>query len=202
MFTNESIASACGPQWSARYLLGHDPASLRFELGKGRMAHKRIITAFATASLILESLLGDADVTLASISIWTDVPSGDPVSLLLGDLSRLEIVPAEYMVVTHDDGDDSGRILLVFASTKDQRARLLRAAVSLDFPTMATATVADLRIISLELGVVASIYDDRGMDIGGKNRPLLPQLAIEHRSHLLEYDIEEMTRRYPEILQP
>ncbi|HEX2838451.1 MAG TPA: DUF3885 domain-containing protein [Phycisphaerales bacterium] len=58
------------------------------------------------------------------------------------------------------------------------------------------ALSARVRVLSPEAGLIASIYDDRGMDVAGPNAGRMRECYVKFHDWLLQYDRAEMDHRF------
>lgn len=153
-------------------------------------------SATRAAKSVLDVAFEGQSRLFASISEWTGPGEGVP-DTLLRDLAHFSIDPVDCRLISLADDADEHRAVAVFAVTEPTLSSLLAAAIGADLG--ASNSVADLRIMSPDLGLVALVYGDRGMDVGGINRSHLARLARAQQHRLLAHNLSEMKHRYPEI---
>ena len=94
--------------------------------------------------------------------------------------------------------DEQWRCIMVMPLQESDMSRALWAALGHDYPSIEPRLElsAYVYILSQDLGILAHPYDDRGMDIIGRNKARLTEIYARHRSWLLSYDLDAMDKSF------
>lgn len=191
----DQITSRFGTTWYEPRLFYQDRRSIRFELGTGDDKFTYFCQAFMRASRIVQRGLSDADDAHAVISIF----AYDPADRVRGarDVARqLRKIglPRPSRARLHVVGDRSFAVLPM--AQEHQRHALLWGSLAAEF-AFEPAIGARVYFVSVGKGILLYPYDSRGMDVTGPNTALVASIADEFDEMLLDYDREEIRRRYP-----
>jgi hypothetical protein len=170
--------------------------SLRFELGLGSQPVSRFLSAHERAMTVLRDAFRGARHLHVAVQIWHDTPTPG-VAILLDACRSLRdcglpwpikegietsLVPREI---------DVWHTVMVMPLENEALPRAIWAAVARNMG-VEPRIAAWIFVFSIDLGIMAHLYDDRGMDVAGPNMARLKELYVTHRSLLLEYDMERM----------
>jgi hypothetical protein len=94
-----------------------------------------------------------------------------------------------------DDDDDDGAghwVNCAFEVPVTKLQNLLWCAVATDFGSLRPNPHCRVYLLNSRKGIVCHPYDDRGMDVIGRQKSALAELYTRHGNLLLEYDLEVM----------
>ncbi|MGB1009832.1 MAG: DUF3885 domain-containing protein [Thiolinea sp.] len=176
----------------------HDE-SLRFELsGGGESYIESFQQAYTKALLILETTFRRSPDLRACISFYGGKTLVSNLSVFKG-LSACEIgIPKNYCEAWRtavEDEEDYYRHFITFPANRSLMRRLVWSATARDLGVRPSAS-CDVYLYSIKSEILAHPYDDRGMDIIGRNKALKQQLYQQYHDDLLRYDLAEMERHY------
>jgi hypothetical protein len=201
--TQRDIVTRFGTGWNARPLFYNDHRALRFELGIGDHRFAYLLHALNRGVSILATAFRDAQSVHATLSIMPQPGEAfQPLIRIYRDTQSLAMPrPSRSQSFSSASTDESELEWLHFVIPLDPE-HLLPSLFSQVAPDVRVtpSLAAVLRIFSLDLGILAHPYDSRGMDVAGPNTDRLAELARTHRDKLLDYDLDEMKRRYPDAL--
>ena len=87
------------------------------------------------------------------------------------------------------------RTFITFTVNLEVRQKLLWSAIVQDF-NIEPRVNGSVYLFSLNLEILAHLYDDRDMNIIGNNFPLKQKLFTKLNHYLLNYDRDEMNKNY------
>jgi hypothetical protein len=167
---------------------------LRFELSESGAAVEQFLTALRKASEICHDIFAPERSFTACLSVYL-YGSKYRHRDVLRSLSRAGIeVPRKRSMWLTMEGDDSGgdeplRVLYVaFEVAPTLLDYILWCALGADLGIRPCPQLRAVYLLSLEQQVLVHPYDDRGMDVVGKNHELLAKLYGRYGRYLLDYD--------------
>ncbi len=192
------ISAKFGTLWCEGALYYNHPSSLRFELsipsGVGKIA--MFLSAHERAMRVLRFAFADASDLHLAVQIWHDAISPGFIELrnVSRSLQKCEL-PGPVREGMHTwlklNETDYWQTIMVMPLPLEHLNRAIWAAVAHDLG-IRPRIEACIYLLSMELGILAHPYDDRGMDIIGPNKDRLKRIYEAHRDMLLTHNIEEM----------
>ncbi|MDO8177020.1 MAG: DUF3885 domain-containing protein [Undibacterium sp.] len=180
------------------------PGGLRFELSEGGEPLDQVLTALRKANVICNDIFCQTDSMFVYLREF--FPSNRfAFRNTLRELALAGIfIPADRDIwlesVSPEDRDDEAVdecwINVAFALPKAKLQNLLWCAVATDFKCMHPNPDCLVYLVNFEQGIVVHPYDDRGMDVVGRNKPLLEKLYRKHEEFLLNYDRDIIDRTF------
>lgn len=196
MILREKIQKIAGTPY--RFALFYRfPGGLRFELSSGDSPLDQVLTALRRATVICDDVFRGEERILAHLQAFT---SGSRFSFreMLRELRLAGIViPSASDVwldhIGHDDDDAAGHwVSCAFEVPVTKLQNLLWCAVATDFGSLRPNPHCRVYLLNSRKGIVCHPYDNRGMDVIGRQKSVLAELYTRHENLLLEYDLEVM----------
>lgn len=193
MTAREQIEAAIGANAFSRPTFYSNPGGLRFELSEGGAAVQQFLTALRKASEICGDIFASERSLTACLSVYL-YRSKYSYRDTLRSLARAGVeVPRErstWLTMEDDDsGDDPLKVFYVaFKIAPTLLDSVLWCAVGTDLGIRPCPRLRAVYLLSLEEKVLVHPYDDRGMDVVGKNHELLARLYGRYGRYLLDYD--------------
>lgn len=182
---------------------------LRFELGGDlEMGPIRFLAALDRARAIAAELFSGSAMLCAFVSIYGGPRATRRQSVGLQQLQRMgfrsPFGPASKVALHDEDhiaefGEDVFRYWYAAPFAKDDAAiaALLWASVASEMAIRPKAHWVDrIHIADLQSRLALTVYDDRGMDVVGVDRPALASLYRKFNAWLLDYDRAEMDAKF------
>jgi len=188
----EQIEAAVGANAFSRPTFYSNPGGLRFELSEGGAAVEQFLTALRKASEICHDIFAPGRTFTACLSVYL-YRSKYSYREALRNLTRAGVaVPRQrsMWLTVEDTGDDESStvLYLAFDVASTLLDCLLWCALGTDLGIRPCPRLRAVYLLSLEKRVLVHPYDDRGMDVVGKNHNLLAELYARHGRYLIDYD--------------
>jgi hypothetical protein len=189
------IESTFGEKALDHALFYNHQAGLRFELSEGNSYIEMFISAYKKAEKILESAFEGSEKIVICLAYYGEDTILENLSSLKG-LEDCQITmndPESWE--KYDSENESKRIYIAFTSSKTEIKNVLWGVLATELG-ITPQIGCTAYFIDFNNKIIASPYDDRGMDIIGSNKQWLQFLYTKHRRYLLEHDINEMKKHY------
>jgi hypothetical protein len=189
------IESTFGEKALDHALFYNHQAGLRFELSEGNSYIEMFISAYKKAEKILESAFEGSEKIVICLAYYGEDTILENLSSLKG-LEDCQITmndPESWE--KYDSENESKRIYIAFTSSKAEIKNVLWGVLATELG-ITPQIGCTAYFIDFNNKIIASPYDDRGMDIIGSNKQWLQFLYTKHRRYLLEHDINEMKKHY------
>lgn len=192
--SREEIHRVFGPaalEWGLFY---RNHPALRFELSDGGVYVEMFTRAYDRAREILAVVFAGTDELTVVLS---EAGGGGMLSHLSGfrALRACGIpFPRPYVAwkeTTGAEWDHVERVFLAFRCGREMLNRLLWGALATELGVR-PRLLSHLYLADPERGILAHPYDDRGMDLIGRNHTLLRELYTRFGEYLLDFDRERM----------
>lgn len=197
--TPQALSEQFGSHWLSPALFYADPGAIRIELGIGddRLAYHS--AAVHRATTVLEWLFRDADDAVLCLTMFCYGAPYEQRALraLYRELRDLNL-PRPGRGGVHVVPGTEPLLLIMTPLAPENFDRVAWGAVSYGLG-MGPSLCARVRVLSPEAGLIASIYDDRGMDVAGPNVGRMRECYMKFHDWLLDYDRAEMDRRFGEV---
>lgn len=183
-----------GKAFNKPLFYSHENESLRFQLSEGGSYIDQFLTANKKAFEICQVVFSqEKHITIClkwygSSSLLASLSS-------FREFKELDFrIPKNHEHWVEQDEDDESLVChyLVFDALKSDLRKIIWCACAGDFGSIKPNPRVDVYLFNLDLGLVVHPYDDRGMDIAGKNYTFLKSLYDEFNSYLLDYDRDTM----------
>ncbi|NGZ87220.1 DUF3885 domain-containing protein [Duganella aceris] len=190
-----------------RYALFYNfPGGLRFELSEGGGSPLgEVLTALRKATAICDDVFRKEERILVHLETFA-LASRFELREKLRELRVAGIVIPNIRDVwveaqaqtDEDDDDESGYwVSCAFEVPTSKLQNLLWCAFTVDFgSSVGPNPRCRVYLLNMNDGIVVHPYDDRGMDVIGRNMPSLAGLYERHKDLLLAYDLEVMRRTF------
>lgn len=202
MMTREQIEVAIGSEAFTRPTFYSNPGGLRFELSEDGSAVQQFLTALRKASDICHDIFDPDHNLTVCLSVYLD-GSNFSYRDTLCSLARVGLgVPrarSMWLIMEEDPsiGGQPLRVLHVaFTVARELLDCILWCALGTDLGIRPCPRLRAVYLLSQEQQVLVHPYDDRGMDVVGKNHELLAKLYKRYGSYLLDYDRQIMERTF------
>ncbi|MDM5179910.1 DUF3885 domain-containing protein [Massilia sp. DJPM01] len=178
------------------------PGGLRLRMSEGGDYFGRVLTALGKATAVCEDVFAGADTMVVHLQRYATPKRFDlRFALKQLDLAGITIprardIWAELVPRDEPDDDDNWWLHLVFELPRSQLQNLLWCAFACDVRELRPNPHCLVYLINPELGLIVHPYDDRGMDVIGKNGSALKHLYTVHQTLLLEYDLDAMHQTF------
>jgi hypothetical protein len=196
-----AIKSVFKDQAFIRPLFYGYPGGLRFELSEGGHAIDQFLTAHRKASEICSDVFPAEGNLTVCLRAYFFGQSKYSYRATLRELACAGIdIPASRSLWVEQepscdrivDGTTDHSVFVAFSVPATFLPRLLWCALCSDFGSIHPHPQCTVYLFSIDTGVMALPYDDRGMDIVGPNAQALAKLYRKHKAYLLKYDIAAM----------
>ena len=165
---------------------------LRFELSEGDSPIALFNSACNKANEILDKAFEGSDTLLACLVNYDKVSFLSHLSLFKSlKACQITLPKNSYETWRTCNEEDGDRLFILFPITTSDIPKLLKGTLALELGIEPQIN-ASLYIASIDKGLLAHPYDDRGMDIIGPNTALKKTLFDDFQNYLLAYDIETM----------
>lgn len=200
----DKFAGLVGPDLYRHALFYKFPGGLRFALSNGGSPLEQVLTALEKASVICSDAFSNQSSILVHLQKYAP-SSRFQLRHTLRELALAGLtIPACRQVwlerVTSEEPDDDGNeeiwINLAFAVPKSKLKNLLWCALVADFGALHPNPQCLVYLINPEQEMLVHPYDDRGMDVIGKQHAALQNLFNTYKAWLLEHDIETMKQTF------
>ncbi len=170
-------------------------AGLRFELSEGKSYIEMFTSAYKKAEEILQDAFEGCETVDVCLAYYGEDTVLENLSSLRG-LEDCQITLTDYQEwEQYNKEDESNRIFISFSYNKNELKKILWGVLATELG-ITPQIGCDAYFIDFKNKIIANPYDDRGMDIIGKNRSLMQKLYTNHFDYLLKHDIEEMKKYY------
>ncbi len=196
MNIRESIEHQFEGKAFKRPLFYHYEGGLRFELSEGGSYLNKFLTAHRKGIEICKPVFEGCD----NITICVKIYGGKTLLSCLKtikDLREAGLYPAsnkehwtEFDEEWQGDEDFANSLwhYIAFDVPHESLVNALWCALSSDFGSIQPSPDADIYLFNLDKDLMVFPYDDRGMDIVGKNNEILKKMYDQFGHYLLEYD--------------
>jgi len=192
----DTIESTFGTEALEHALFYEHEGSLRFELSEGGSFVDMFIQAFNKSTEIVNFLFSATEQISVCLAFYGS-------KSLLGSLSvfrdlvdcQIEIPKKNCQIWQKQYPECELRTFIAFSTDKKELPKFLWSALASDMGVKPRVNCS-IYLFSNDLDILVHPYDDRGMDVIGSNKKLLKKLYTEFNHYLLEYDIEEMDKKY------
>ncbi len=205
MSLQERFARVFDSEVNRHALFYNFPGGLRFELSEGGSPLDQILRALRKASSICSEVFEHTDTILVHLRAYLP-DSQFELRRTLRELTRAgipiprdrEIWLDESVGDPSEDGDVEKYFWInaAFEVPKSKVPNVLWCAVVKDFGSFGPNPGCWIYLAHPSEEIVVHPYDDRGMDVVGKNKVVLGQLFRSHHKWLLDYDVETMNRTF------
>jgi len=203
MMLREKIQEAVGCTY--RFALFYRfPGSLRFGLSGGDSPLDQVLTALRRATAVCnDAFLGEERI-LVHLQAFASASRFSFREMLRElRLAGIVIPSARDVWIDHtDDDDDDGAghwVNCAFEVPVAKLQNLLWCAVATDFSSLRPNPHCRVYLLNARKGIVCHPYDDRGMDVIGREKSALAELYQRHNDLLLEYDLEVMRQSFEQL---
>jgi len=200
MIFREKIQEIVGDTY--RFALFYNfPGGLRFELSTGKSPLDQVLMALRKATAICDDVFMGEEQILVHLQAFASA-SRFSFRQMLRELQLAGIViPSvrEVWVEQTDDDDDYGVghwVSCAFEVPVTKLQNLLWCAVATDFASLRPNPHCSVYLLNSHKGIVCHPYDDRGMDVIGRQKSALGELYRRYNDFLLEYDLEVMRQTF------
>jgi hypothetical protein len=170
-------------------------AGLRFELSEGESYIEMFISAYQKAEKILQSAFEGSERIVICLAYYGEDTILENLSSLKGLEDCQITVNNPESWEKYDSEDESKRIFIAFTSNKKEIKKVLWGVLATELG-ITPQIGCTAYFIDFNNKIIASPYDDRGMDIIGSNKQRLQMLYTKHQNYLLNHDINEMKKHY------
>ena len=192
----DTIRNTFGTEALEHALFYEHEGSLRFELSEGGSFVEMFIQSYNKATEIVGSIFSETEKISVCLAFYGK-------KSLLGNLSvfrdlvecQIEIPKKDCQIWQKQYPEAELRTFITFSTNKKELPKLLWSAIASDMGVKPRVNCS-IYIYCSELGVLVHPYDDRGLDVIGPNKELLKKLYTKFHHYLLDYDIEEMDKKY------
>lgn len=177
------------------------PGGLRFELSTGGSPLDQVLMALRKATAICDDVFMGEERILVHLQAFASA-SRFSFRRMLRELQLAGIfIPSvrEVWVDQIDDDDDYGAghwVSCAFEVPVPKLQNLLWCAVATDFASLRPNPHCRVYLLNSHKGIVCHPYDDRGMDVIGRQKSALAELYTRHSDLLLEYDLHVMRQTF------
>ncbi len=185
-------------------LFYHFPGGLRFALSEGGSALDMALTALRKASVICADAFEHSATVVVHLQYFAPTCRFE-MRQALRELAVAGIaIPRKSEIWTErvaqveqnaEDVEDYW-INVAFELPKSKVQNLLWCAIVSDLGTLGPHPGCLFYLIDIEHGIIVHPYDDRGMDIIGRDKEYLRRLFDTHRDWLLDYDLTAMNATF------
>lgn len=171
--------------------------ALRFELSIDGSMLDMFFQAFSRAERLVEAIFPSADDLHVCVRQYC-TSSAFSVRPLLVELQDIGVLPPpdrEFRIVQEPGDEESTRAYLAFPIQRKHLRPLLWGAIASDLG-ISPSIGCKVYLYSLSCGILVHPYDDRGMDVIGRNRKMLGELYKNYNTWLLDYDRKRMDAVY------
>lgn len=196
MRLREKVKEVCGEAYRSA-LFYKFPGGLRFKLSSGGSPLDQALTALRRATVICEDVFGGEEKILVHLQAFTSA-SRFSVRGMLRELRLAGIVIPNLSDVWVDHPDDQDGcepghwVSCAFEVSVTKLQNLLWCAVVTDLGSLRPNPYCRVYLLNSHKGIVCHPYDDRGMDVIGRQKSALAELYRRHGNLLLDYDLEVM----------
>ena len=191
MISKKEIIETFGKEALGNALFYKQKGSLRFELSGNKPYIDMFCRAMDRSREILNFLFSDAKNLTFALSYFGSTNFMKERKIFRSIKNCGIVLPKSIEVTTSIEENSQERVFIVFEAEKDILQRLLWGVFAQELG-ISPKLLCKVYILSLELGVLAHPYDDRGMDVIGRNKLLLKQLFLHFNHYLLDYERESM----------
>lgn len=178
------------------------PGGLRFALSEGGSPLDQALSALRKATVVCDDIFAGEERILVHLEAW--LPSSRfALRAMLSELRVAGVLIPKVREVWVDaeeqdeeDGEDLRLLCCAFEVPASKLQNLIWCAISVDLGSLRPKPRCRVYLLNLNKSLVAHPYDDRGMDVIGKNKSALSALYIRHGDLLLNYDIETMRQTF------
>lgn len=177
------------------------PGSLRFGLSSGDSPLNQVLTALRKATAVCDDVFMGEERILVHLQAFASA-SRFSFREMLRELRLAGIVIPSVRDVWVDqtnDDDDYGAghwVSCAFEVPVTKLQNLLWCAVATDFGSLHPNPHCRVYLLNSHKGIVCHPYDDRGMDVIGRQKSALAELYTRHHDLLLKYDLEVMRQTF------
>ena len=195
MSIKTKIESTFGEKALDHALFYNHQAGLRFELSEGKTYIEMFISAYKKAEKILKSAFEGSEKIVICLAYYGEDTILENLSSLKGlEDCQIKINNPESWE-KYDSENESQRIYIAFTSSKAKIKNVLWGVLATELG-ITPQIGCTAYFIDFKNKIIASPYDDRGMDIIGSNKQRLQFLYRKHQKYLLKHDINEMQKYY------
>lgn len=196
MNKKEKIENIFGSKALDHALFYNHKGGLRFKLSEGKSYIEMFISAYNKAEKILQSAFDGNENIIICLAYYTeDTIQEKRLSLKGLEDCQIEIDGYESWQTTSLE-DETQRVFIAFDITdKKEISKILWGVLAIELG-VSPQLGCTAYFIDFDNKIIASPYDDRGMDIIGKNKQRLQMLYTKFHHYLLKYDIDEMEKHY------
>lgn len=175
---------------------------LRFRLSESGSAIEQFLLAMKKAQAICQSVLDpDGAILLCFRRYATENPFAQRAALRALKAAGIEVpadrcVWVEPIVAEHVGDTPAGWLHLAFFVPVSLLQNVLWCALSRDFAQIEPRLDAATYLFDLPREIMLFPYDDRGMDVVGRNHALLAHLYQMYQHDLLAHDRERMQQTF------
>jgi hypothetical protein len=187
------VAATFGALASARPVFYNRPGGLRFELSEGGSHLTQFLTALRKAGTICADIFDSRPSITVALAWyeWRDAPSPRKKLRALEaagiPLPRERCTWRELEPQSETPGDPLELLHVAFICPVELLPNLLWCALGVDLG-IRPCPLAHIFLMDLERGLIVHPYDDRGMDVAGRDRATLARLYRLHGHWLLDHD--------------
>jgi len=185
-----------------RFALFHAfPGGLRFALSSGDSPLDQVLTALRKASAICEDVFSGEERILVHLQA-VESASRFGLRATLRELACAGIaIPRARDIwvdgAGDDDDDDNGHwVNCAFALPVTKLQNLLWCAVVSSVDSFRPNPQCRVYLLNMRKGLVCHPYDDRGMDVVGRQKSALAALYVRHQEWLLAHDLDLMRQTF------
>ncbi len=173
---------------------------LRFGLSEGGTYLNQFLTAHRKAMEVCDEVFSGCEDITVCVKVYGEKRIISIISVLRA-LREIGLYPKsdkEHWSEFDSDwtGDEnfanSKWHYIAFKVPLEYLVNALWGAMASDFGSIKPSPNANIYLFNLEKNVMIFPYDDRGMDVVGKNEQLLHGLYVQFSNYLLDYDRETM----------
>ena len=178
------------------------PGGLRFELSEGGSPLDQALSALRKAAIVCDDIFSGEERILVHLEAWRPA-SRFALRTMLSELKVAGIPIPKVREVWFDaegqdeeDGEDLRLLCCAFEVPVSKLQNLIWCAITTDLGSLRPKPRCRVYLLNLNKSLVVHPYDDRGMDVIGKDKSALSALYNRYGDLLLNYDIEAMRQTF------